>query len=91
MKKTMNIILLVMYLCTVFCGSAYGDQEEFSIEDGAIVRYNGPGGNVTIPNGVVSIDENAFRNCENLISITIPTGVTKIGSGAFENSKNLKK
>lgn len=39
--------------------------------------------NTIIPNGVTSIGDSAFSNCENLTSIIIPTGVISIGEGAF--------
>ena len=38
----------------------------------------------TIPNGVTSIGDYAFRNCSVLTSVTIPNGVTSIGIKAFE-------
>ena len=39
--------------------------------------------NITIPNGVTKIGDNAFRGCNKLSSIKIPNGVTKIGDNAF--------
>lgn len=36
-----------------------------------------------LPQGLTSIGEVAFYNCENLISLTIPSGVTSIGRYAF--------
>lgn len=45
--------------------------------------------NVTIPDGVTSIGDEAFYSCENLISIDIPNSVKSIGDGAFENCSSL--
>ena len=45
--------------------------------------------NITIPNGVTSIDYSAFKGCSNLASITIPNSVTNIGDYAFSNCSNL--
>jgi len=44
---------------------------------------------VTIPNGVTSIGDRAFRGCENLNSITIPASVTSIGKDAFYGCTSL--
>lgn len=44
---------------------------------------------VVIPNGVTSIDHDAFAGCANLSYLTIPESVTTIGEGAFWNCKAL--
>ena len=46
--------------------------------------------NVIIPNGIVSIEDNAFSNCWFLESITIPDSVTSIGNRAFSSCKSLE-
>ncbi len=43
-----------------------------------------------IPNGVTTIDQNAFRECEHLTSITIPSSVISIGNNAFCGCIGLK-
>ena len=43
----------------------------------------------TIPDGVTSIDDKAFKDCATLTSVTIPSSVTKIGVSAFEGCSNL--
>jgi hypothetical protein len=45
--------------------------------------------NITIPNSVKSIGDNAFTYCSNLTSITIGSGVTSIGTGAFTYCTSL--
>ena len=42
-----------------------------------------------IPNGVTTIGNSAFKNCDGLTTITIPNSVTSIGKGAFENCSGL--
>ena len=40
-------------------------------------------GSYSIPEGVTSIESNAFFNCDALTAVTVPGGVTAIGSRAF--------
>ena len=44
---------------------------------------------ITIPDGVTSIENNAFNGCYSLSSITIPDGVTSIKGSAFNNCYSL--
>ncbi len=46
-------------------------------------------GQLTIPDSVTSIGEDAFYGCSGLTSITIPNGVTSIGSSAFRGCTGL--
>ena len=45
--------------------------------------------NVTIPNSVTTIGNNAFRDCTSLTSLTIPNSVTYIGGCAFRGCTSL--
>ena len=47
-------------------------------------------GAISIPDGVLSIGNYAFRNCSGLTSITIPNSVTSIGSSAFSGCTSLE-
>ena len=75
---------------------ACGGEEEaivftdFEISDGRLIKYNGSGGNITIPETVTSIDVYAFDGCSSLESVTIPGSVTTIWNYAFRNCTNLR-
>ena len=67
-------------------------KQEFVItKKGVLTKYNGPGGDVVIPEGVKAIGERAFYGCKSLESVTIPEGVTKIGGFAFRGCTGLRK
>ena len=44
---------------------------------------------VVVPDTVITIDSNAFRDCENLESVTIGAGLTHLGGSVFAGSRNL--
>ena len=46
-------------------------------------------GNITIPNTVTSIGNNAFSGCSNLSSIEVPNSINNIGNYAFSGCSNL--
>ena len=66
------------------------NPSDFIIENGVLKSYVGPGGDVVIPEGVTSIGDSSFRDCDSLTGIVIPEGVTRIGSDAFRTCRNLK-
>ena len=66
------------------------NKQDFVItKKGTLTKYNGPGGDVTIPEGVTKIGERAFYWCTSLQSVTIPEGVTEIEGGAFYGCERL--
>ena len=62
---------------------------DFVIENGVLIKYQGPGGDVVIPDGVTRIDDMAFTGCTSLTSVVISEGVTSIGDSAFSGCKGL--
>jgi hypothetical protein len=62
---------------------------DFVIENGVLIKYQGPGGDVVIPDGVTRIDDMAFTGCTSLTSVVIPEGVTSIGDEAFSHCRSL--
>ena len=55
----------------------------FVMEGSILVKYNGTGGDVVIPENVSVIGDSAFGYCNVLTGVTIPIGVTDIGKSAF--------
>lgn len=92
--KTRNILALALVLAlamtllpTVAIGSADSD---FTIENGTLTKYTGPGGDVVIPEGVTAIKKWAFIGRANLTSVTIPASVTSISGNPFPLCSSLQ-
>lgn len=70
--------------------SGTGAMEDFP--DNSSAPWNGYRAGITsvfIENGVTSIGDYAFHNCDSLTSISIPNSVTSIGRYAFSDCDNL--
>ena len=50
------------------------ENKDFVIENGVLKKYNGPGGEVVIPEGVVSIAPEAIWNQDSITELFIPQG-----------------
>lgn len=66
-------------------------SNDFVIEDGKLVKYNGSVPIVSLPEGITEIGDSAFYgNCA-IQRVIIPAGVTRIGNWAFKQCKRLRK
>lgn len=66
-----------------------GTEDEFYVEGGKLIAYQGAGGEVVIPEGISAIGYSAFQNCSAMTSIQIPDAVTEIRPYAFKNCIGL--
>lgn len=96
----MKILLLLLLSAITLNGILNAQEYEYwtSVYNGTIVaginKYIGRGGEVTIPSviegyEVISIGDDAFKNCGTITSITIPSTVINIGEGAFAHCSSL--
>lgn len=97
MKKRFLAVILALVMCVGLAPTAFAADSDFVIENGVLTKYNGPGGEVVIPDGVVCIGNGAFKDCTSMTSVIIPDSVTGIGyinkyssdGGAFEGCTGL--
>ena len=47
-------------------------------------------GTITIPDGILGIRQNAFKECKGITNVVFPTSLKKIGSNAFQGCTMLK-
>jgi hypothetical protein len=78
-------------------GTRYGNNVTYPANEMPVYSFYNPNTgtiktaltSVKLPISLISIGENAFRNCFGLISVTIDNSVTNIGTAAFENCYDL--
>jgi len=71
--------------------TATADEHEFSIVNGLLTAYAGPGGEIVIPEGVKEIGPDVFRSNYTITKVVIPEGCTKIGTYAFAFCSYMKE
>lgn len=81
------------------------DENGMTIVAGILWKYDGPGGEVTVPEGVTTIGPNSFREgysrawrsyasyrqTGSLTAVTLPSSLRKIEKNAFEGCVSLKE
>lgn len=90
MKQLAILFLALVLLLAPTTVPALAADDAFVIQDGILTGYMGPGGDVTIPDGVIRIGEEAFADCAELVRVTIPESVRAIDDKAFSGCVNLR-
>lgn len=90
-KKLLCTVVAIGCLCSAASVSAATEPSigDFTVQNGVLTSYNGADVNLTIPDGVVSIGSQAFKNRTSLKSVTIPDSVKSIGDSAFYGCSSL--
>ena len=65
--------------------------DDFVIEDGVLIGFNGTFPNVYVPEGVTAIASKAFEDCWKMTEVRLPDSVKEIGENAFAGCSSLGK
>lgn len=97
-RHLMTLLALVLALFALVLlhptASAAEDEEKLSganIQDGVLLGYYGTEGNITLPNTVTKINDDALKGNKKIVSVTIPGSVKDIGNNAFQGCPNLEE
>ena len=66
-------------------------ENDFQIENGILKSYTGRQEQVTVPEEVRIVGENAFKGCVSLRKVVLPSGLEHILAGAFKGCRRLKE
>lgn len=94
-KGISAIVMACMLLCMGPSGAVHAaettDPGGFTVDEetGALIAYNGPGGDITIPDNVRSINAGVFASNQTITSVRIPDYVSSMGVGAFYDCTSL--
>lgn len=65
--------------------------QDFVIEAGVLVKYQGPGGRVVIPEGVTAVGDEAFFQHTTLTEVRFHRNITEIGAWSFFGCTGLTR
>lgn len=66
-------------------------SDDFIIENGVLIKYVGPGGDVVLPEGITRIADNAFRSNQTVTSVVMQSGITEMGMCVFWDCHYIKR
>ena len=65
-------------------------KEDFVVEDGVLVGYNGIGGPITVPEGVTEIKTGVFSHCRfSITRLDLPSTLNKVGADFIDGGFQL--
>ena len=90
-KRTVALLLSMMMTLSVVVStlSVQAAEDEFVVENGVLVDYKGPGGDVVIPEGVTQIKRWDPNWHAPVTSLTLPDSLVSIGDSAFRDCDQL--
>ena len=90
MKKILSVFLSILFVVNIVPLFTAFAANDFVVDDGVLVKYNGSATAVTIPKEVTSIADEAFAGNTKIASVAMHNGVLSIGNKAFYGCTALK-
>lgn len=66
-------------------------QEDYQIRDGVLLRYTGREEEITVPAGIHTVGDGAFKGCVSLKKVVLPSGLARIMGDAFKGCRRLEE
>lgn len=88
------LVLALFALVLLHPTASAAEEEELSganIQNGVLLGYYGSESDITLPNTVTRINDEALKGNKKIVSVTIPGSVKDIGNNAFQGCPNLKE
>ena len=88
------LVLALFALVLLHPTASAAEEEELSganIQNGVLLGYYGTESNITLPNTVTKINDDALKGNKKIVSVTIPGSVTDIANNAFQGCPNLEE
>ena len=90
-KTLLTCIISIVLVCTtcfaVFAENA-ADSGEFTVQGTTLVKYNGNGGEVTVPDGIKALGAGAFEGTK-VTKVNLPESLQEIGKNCFRKCEKL--
>ncbi len=67
------------------------EMEYYQIENGVLVRYTGREEMLSVPGGIHTVGEGAFKGCVSLKKVVLPQGLLRIMGDAFKGCRKLEE
>ena len=90
----LTVVLALFALVLLHPTASAAEEEELSganIQNGVLLGYYGTESNITLPNTVTKINDDALKGNKKIVSVTIPGSVKDIGNNAFQGCPNLEE
>ena len=89
-RKLFALLISILLACG-FCLAASAEDAadgDFTIEGTTLVKYNGPGGEVTVPDGIERLEKEAFQDSA-VTRVNLPETLKEIGHHCFYSCRQL--